>query len=100
MEQALGGIQGVDIMRSRSVPDLSTVVLIFKPGTDIVRARQLVAERMNTVIPNLPTWAAPPVMIQPLSSTSRVMKIGVSSKTIRHDRSLDDRLLEDSGRVC
>jgi CzcA family heavy metal efflux pump len=27
----------------------------------------------------LPTWAAPPVMIQPLSSTSRVMKIGISS---------------------
>ena len=29
--------------------------------------------------PTLPTWAAPPVMIQPLSATSRVMKIGLSS---------------------
>ena len=82
LEQALAGIQGVDVMRSRSVSDLSTVVLIFKPGTDIVLARQLAAERMTTVIPNLPTWAAPPVMIQPLSSTSRVMKIGISSKDI------------------
>ena len=81
LEQAMSGVQGVDILRSRSVPDLSTIVLIFKPGTDLVHARQLVAERMNTVIPNLPTWAAPPVMIQPLSSTSRVMKIGLSSKT-------------------
>ena len=35
------------------------------------------AERIATV--TLPTWAAPPVMIQPLSSTSRVMKIGISS---------------------
>jgi CzcA family heavy metal efflux pump len=82
LEQSLSGVQGVDVMRSRSVPDLSTIVLIFKPGTDIVLARQLVAERMATVIPNLPTWAAPPVMIQPLSSTSRVMKIGISSKEL------------------
>jgi CzcA family heavy metal efflux pump len=82
LEQALSGVKGVDILRSRSVQDLSTIVLIFKPGTDLILARQLVAERMNTVIPSLPTWAAPPVMIQPLSSTSRVMKIGLSSKTL------------------
>jgi CzcA family heavy metal efflux pump len=53
----------------------------FKPGTDLLTARQLVSERMATVIPTLPTWAAPPVMLQPLSSTSRVMKIGLSSDT-------------------
>src|SRR4029434_5130879 len=34
-----------------------------------------------TVIPTIPTWAAPPVMIQPVSSTSRVMKIGLTSDT-------------------
>jgi CzcA family heavy metal efflux pump len=77
MEHALVGVPGLDVMRSKSVPDLSQIVLIFKPGTDLILARQLVAERMATV--TLPTWAAPPVMIQPLSSTSRVMKIGISS---------------------
>src|SRR5262249_6933702 len=41
-----------------------------------------VAERVGAVTPSLPTWAAPPVMIQPLSSMSRVMKIGVTSKTL------------------
>src|SRR3712207_9345681 len=30
----------------------------------------------------LPAWARPPAMIQPLSATSRVMKIGVSSDTL------------------
>jgi len=34
---------------------------------------------MATVTPTLPTWAAPPFMMQPLSATSRVMKIGLSS---------------------
>ena len=77
LEHALNGVPGLDVMRSRSVPDLSDIVLIFKPGTDLIRARQLVNERIAAV--TLPTWAAPPVMIQPLSSTSRAMKIGISS---------------------
>ena len=34
------------------------------------------------VTPTLPTWAAPPFMIQPLSATSRVMKVGLSSKSL------------------
>ena len=79
LEQALNGVPGLDVMRSRSVPDLSDIVLIFKPGTDLIFARQLVAERIAAIYPTLPTWAAPPVMIQPLSSTSRAMKIGISS---------------------
>ncbi|HKZ54168.1 MAG TPA: efflux RND transporter permease subunit [Anaerolineales bacterium] len=79
LEQALNGLPALDVMRSRSVPDLSDIVLIFKPGTDLILARQLVQERVAAVTPLLPTWAAPPVMIQPLSSTSRAMKIGISS---------------------
>jgi len=81
MEQAFNGIDGLDQMRSKSVSQLSAIVMEFKPGTDLLTARQLVSERMATVIPTLPTWAAPPVMLQPLSSTSRVMKIGLSSET-------------------
>lgn len=81
MEEAFNGIGGLDQMRSKSVSQLSAIVMEFKPGTDLLTARQLVSERMATVIPTLPTWAAPPVMLQPLSSTSRVMKIGLSSET-------------------
>jgi CzcA family heavy metal efflux pump len=82
LEQALNGVPGLDVMRSKSVPDLSDIVLQFKPGTDLILARQWVQERIAAVTPTLPTWAAPPVMIQPLSSTSRAMKIGISSDSI------------------
>ena len=82
MEEVLAGTQGLDVMRSRSVNDLSQIRLIFKRGTDLILARQLVQERMDLVAPNLPTWAAPPVMLQPLSATSRAMKIGISSKSL------------------
>jgi len=84
LEDALNGLPGLDEMRSSSVPQLSSIELIFKLGTDLLQARQLVQERIATVMPTLPTWASPPVMLQPLSATARVMKIGLSSK----DRSL------------
>ena len=82
MEQALQGLPDLETIRSKSVPALSQVVLLFERGTDVLKARQLVAERVGTVTPTLPTWASPPVMIQPLSSTSRVMKIGLTSDSL------------------
>ena len=42
----------------------------------------MVSERVATVTPTLPNWASPPVMLQPLSSTSRVMKIGLTSDEV------------------
>jgi CzcA family heavy metal efflux pump len=80
LEAGLNGIQGLDDMRSKSVPQLSSIELLFKPGTDLLRARQLVQERIATVSPSLPTWAAPPVMLAPVSATGRAMQIGMTSQ--------------------
>jgi CzcA family heavy metal efflux pump len=81
MELVLMGTPELDVVRSRSVNGLSQIVLQFKRGTDVLYARQLVQERLNLAIANLPSSAtAAPVMLQPLSATSRVMKIGLSSK--------------------
>jgi len=81
LENVLAGVPGMDVMRSKSVPDLSAIKMYFKPGTDLFLARQMVNERIITVAPTLPSWASPPVMLPPLSATSRMMKIGISSKT-------------------
>jgi CzcA family heavy metal efflux pump len=81
LENVLAGVPGMDVMRSKSVPDLSAIKMYFKPGTDLFLARQMVNERIITVVPTLPSWASPPVMLPPLSATSRMMKIGISSKT-------------------
>ncbi|MCI0832292.1 MAG: efflux RND transporter permease subunit [Chloroflexi bacterium] len=77
LEQALAGTPGLDVLRSKTVPGLSSIELIFKPGTDIWLARQLVQERLNTV--DLPTAVGVPIMLPPLSSTSRALFIGLSS---------------------
>jgi CzcA family heavy metal efflux pump len=82
LEDALNGIPGMDTIRSSSVPQLNNIEMRFKRGTDIYKARQMVSERMQTVLPTLPTWAAPPIMMPPVSSTSRIMKIGLSSRSM------------------
>jgi CzcA family heavy metal efflux pump len=82
LEQQLNGVPKLDILRSKSVEQLSQIELLFDQGTDLLKARALVSERLAAAAQTLPTYAAPPVMLQPLSATSRVMKIGISSKTI------------------
>jgi len=82
LEQTLTGIPGLEVIRSKAVPQLSSIELLFRPGTDLLRVRQLVQERIEAVTPSLPTWAAPPFIMPATSSTSRVIKIGMSSDTV------------------
>ena len=82
IEDALNGLLEVDHMRSKSVLGLSSVTLYFEQGTDLLRARQLVQERLATLAAQLPAVSKPPVILAPLSSTSRVLKIGLSSEML------------------
>ena len=77
----LNGVAWLDEIRSKSVPGLSSIELVFEPGTDLLRARQLVAERM-TQAHALPNVSAPPLIMQPLSSTSRVLMVRMNSKEL------------------
>src|SRR3989449_11227684 len=43
----LNGLAWLDQIRSESTPGLSSIVLIFQPGTDPLKARQAVQERMS-----------------------------------------------------
>jgi CzcA family heavy metal efflux pump len=80
MEEALRGTPELEVIRSKTVMALSSIVLIFKRGTELMHARQLVQERLQLAVSRLPAGVGPSVMLPPLSSTSRVMKIGISSK--------------------
>src|SRR5512139_401084 len=82
LENALNGLPWLKTIRSKSVLGLSSVVMIFQPGTDVVRARQLVQERLALAQNRLPAVVKPPVLMAPYSSLSRALKIGISSKTL------------------
>ncbi len=79
LEAALSGIPNLATLRSKSVLGLSSVVLVLSPGTDVMEARQMAQERVSRAASELPAAARPPVMLSPLSSLSRVLKIGLSS---------------------
>ena len=79
IETAVNGVPGLMTLRSKSVLGLSSVQILFERGSDVVRARQMVGERIAQVQPRLPLAARQPVLMPPLSSTSRAMKVGLSS---------------------
>ncbi|MBU6301782.1 MAG: efflux RND transporter permease subunit [Verrucomicrobia bacterium] len=82
LEDALNGLPFLKTLRSKSVLGLSSVVMIFETGTDILKARQLVQERLNLAQSRLPGVANPPVLMAPYSSLSRVLKVGLTSQTL------------------
>jgi len=59
IENEMAGIPGLTELRSLSKFGLSQVNLIFEDGTDIYRSRQLVSERLQTVIDDLPPGLTP-----------------------------------------
>ncbi|TME49243.1 MAG: efflux RND transporter permease subunit [Chloroflexi bacterium] len=81
VEELEAGVSWVKTIRSTSVPGMSSVVLIFEPGTDFMRARQLTAERLTQtfVLPNVFQSLG---LLPPKSATSRVLLVGLSSKTL------------------
>jgi CzcA family heavy metal efflux pump len=81
LEEILTSVAWLKTIRSKSMTGLSSILLVFEPGTDLMRARQLVQERLN-LAHMLPNVSKPPVMLQPLSTTSRAMMIGLSPKDV------------------
>ena len=83
-QDLLNGVAFLDTIESVSMPGLSSVIMTFEPGTDLLDARQVVAERLTQAVgvAGLPEVAAPPQMLQPLSSTSRVAMIKLTSDEV------------------
>lgn len=81
IEELMLGLPWLKALRSESVAGLSSIRMEFDPGTPLMRARQLVQERLTTAF-LLPNVAKPPIMQQPVSSTNRVLMVSLSSRTI------------------
>ena len=77
----LNGVAFLDGIRSESVTGLSSITLIFEPGTDLLEARQVVQERL-TQAGLLAHLTEPPAILQPVSSSSRVLVVGFKSDDV------------------
>ncbi|PSN78447.1 CusA/CzcA family heavy metal efflux RND transporter, partial [filamentous cyanobacterium CCP4] len=67
IESAVNGTPGVETVRSSSAVSISVVRVIFRWGTDVYQARQLVTERLQQVQERLPEGVGIP-QISPISS--------------------------------
>tara|TARA_R110002072_G_scaffold141664_3_gene286944 strand:- start:55408 stop:58659 length:3252 start_codon:yes stop_codon:yes gene_type:complete len=105
IEQVMNGATGVFRVRSASGLGLSVVYVEFEWGTDIYLDRQIVSEKMQIAVGNLPPGVQP--MLAPISSImGQVQMIGFQSKTgdtepleLRRiiDRDIRPRILSLSG---
>lgn len=83
-QDLLVGVPFLKEIESASLPGLSSVVMTFEPGTDMLDARQVVQERLTQAVgvAGLPEVAKPPQMIQPVSSYRRAAMIKMGSQTL------------------
>lgn len=81
IENALGGMVGLQSMRSKSMQGLSAVTLVFDAHANVMQVRQLVSERVNALAAALPAGVQPPRLLPLTTTTSVVRTIGLTSKT-------------------
>ncbi len=79
IEQVVNGVGNLQAIRSQSIEGFSVITAIFHPGTDVIRARQLVSERLLEVTAKMPKGVAPPTMAPLTSATSTTLIIGLVS---------------------
>jgi Cu/Ag efflux pump CusA len=82
IEAAINGVSHIETLRSSSVPGLSVVTAIFEEGTGVLDARQLTAERLAQLGPELPEGVEYPRMTPLATSTSRLLMLALTSETV------------------
>jgi CzcA family heavy metal efflux pump len=79
IENAINGLGNQDSLRSETIQGLSVITLVFKEGTDVQVARQMVGEKLGEIAGQLPAGVRPPKLSPLVSSTMDLLKIGLLS---------------------
>jgi CzcA family heavy metal efflux pump len=79
IENTINGLGNMASLRSESISGLSVITAVFKEGTDIFIARQMLAEKLGETAGQLPAGVKTPVMTPLTSATMDLLKIGLIS---------------------
>src|SRR5215475_7220202 len=77
IETMVNGLGDMESLRSESIEGLSIITAVFKEGSDVFRARQMLAEKLAETGGLLPTTVKTPRMTPLTSSTMDLLKIGL-----------------------
>ena len=78
IETAVNGSTGIRRVRSSTAQGISVVWVEFDWGTDIFRARQVVAEKLQSVASSLPAGVAAPLLAPVSSVMGEILMIGLT----------------------
>lgn len=81
IEQTLGGVPDLVDQRSISRYGLSSITSVFEEGTDLLRARQMVAERLQSVLGELPAEVEAPELGPLTGGLGEIYQFSLSSPT-------------------
>jgi Cu/Ag efflux pump CusA len=79
VESALNGVGNLESIRSESIDGLSVITAVFREGTDIFTARQMLGEKLAETAGELPQGVKSPKMSPLTSSTMDLLKFGLRS---------------------
>ena len=79
IETTINGLGEMESLRSESIEGLSIITVVFKEGTDVFRARQMLGEQLAEMAGTLPVGVKSPRMTPLTSSTMDLLKIGLVS---------------------
>ncbi len=79
LENTINGLGNMESMRSETIQGLSVITAVFKEGTDIFNARQMLAEKLGETAGQLPLGVKAPQMSALTSATMDLLKIGLTS---------------------
>src|SRR3954469_25580370 len=77
VENAINGLGSQESLRSETIEGLSVITVVFKEGTDIQVARQMLGEKLGEAASLLPVGVKPPKLSPLVSSTMDLLKIGL-----------------------
>lgn len=82
IENTINGLGNMASLRSESISGLSVITAVFREGTDIHIARQMLAEKLTETAGQLPLGVKTPQMSPLTSSTMDLLKIGLLSEKL------------------
>jgi len=82
-------VNDIEHMESQSLSGIAVIKIFFRPGVNISMAMTQVTGMCQTVLRGLPAGTTPPLVITYSASTTPVVQLGLSSKTLPEQQLFD-----------